>query len=203
MLEDAMDRMGRNVAGWVAVSKVVCMALLAGLALSPAAAQRREVEVGATYTFVRTNLVPGCNCFGTQGGSGLFTVRLSPTWQAVGEVDVTHRGGITQNGYDLTQTVFTGGARYTPAWTRARVRPFGDVLVGGAHAGGSLSPANTGLGGAFAFAFQTGGGVQVPMRRWSIVPVEADYLLTTFQNGTGANRQNDLRLSTGVMFRIR
>ncbi|GAA3765323.1 outer membrane beta-barrel protein [Terriglobus aquaticus] len=191
--------MGRKELG----CKGVWLAALLGVAAMPAAAQRHEVEVGATYTYVRTNLVPGCNCFGTQGGSGLFTVRLSPTWQALGEVDVTHRADITANGYDLTQTVFTGGARYTPAWMRVRVRPFGDVLVGGAHAGGSLAPNNTGLGGAFAFAFQTGGGLQVSMRRWSIVPLDADYLLTTFQNGTGANRQNDLRLSAGVMFRIR
>jgi len=35
----------------------------------------------------------------------------------------------------------------------------------------------------------------------SLVPVEADYLLTTFSN-TENNRQNDLRFSAGFVIRL-
>lgn len=202
MVQGMKDGVGRCI-GRAALLSAALGTAVGMTARAQQASSAHEVQVGAMYSYVHTNLVPGCNCFGTQGGSGLFTVRLSPTVAALGEVDVTHRGGITQSGYDLTQTVFTGGFRYTPDWRHAPVRPFGDLLVGGAHAGGSLSPANTGLGGSFAFAFQTGGGVALRRGRFTVVPAQADYLLTTFQNGTGENRQNDFRLSAGVLFRIR
>jgi opacity protein-like surface antigen len=85
----------------------------------------------------------------------------------------------------------------------ARLRPFADVALGGAYAGGSLSPANSGIGGsADAFAFQAGGGLQLRLSsRWMLQPVQAEYLMTTFSNN-GSNRQNDLRLGTGLMVRF-
>jgi hypothetical protein len=36
---------------------------------------------------------------------------------------------------------------------------------------------------------------------WSLRIVEADYLLTTFDNGTN-DHQNNLRLSTGAVYRF-
>ena len=169
---------------------------------SPAMAQTHSLDVGAAYTYVRTNLLPGCDCFSTNGGSGQVQFRLSSRLSLLGDVTVTHHGGVTVNQYDLTQTIFTGGLRYFPTSGHLKIRPFGDVLLGGAHAGGTLSPANTGYGGSTTFAFQTGGGVQYPLSaRWALVPIQAEYLLTTFGNGAD-NRQNDLRLSVGVLFRL-
>jgi outer membrane immunogenic protein len=47
-----------------------------------------------------------------------------------------------------------------------------------------------------------GGGVDVKIsRRFSIRPAQVDYLLTRFNEfGTGAQTQNNLRVSTGVVF---
>ena len=129
--------------------------------------------------------------------------RLSSHLSLLGDVTVTHQGGVTVNQYDLTQTIFAGGVRYFPTSGHLKIRPFGDVLLGDAHARGTLSPENTGYGGSTTFAFETGGGVQYPLSaRWTLVPIQAEYLLTTFGNGAD-NRQNDLRLSVGVLFRLR
>lgn len=82
------------------------------------------------------------------------------------------------------------------------MRPFGDLLLGGAHASGSLAPDRTDLGGANAFSFQTGGGFDIPSgQRWTLVPFRATYLLSTFSNGRDEH-QNDLRLSTGIQVRL-
>ena len=170
---------------------------------SVANAQSHPLDVGGTYTYVHTNLLPGCNCFGTQGGSGEVQFGLSSHFSLLGDITVTHQGGLTANKYDLTQSAFTAGVRYFPLVDHSRIRPFGDLLLGGAHAGGSLSPASTGYGGSTTFALQTGGGIQYPLtHRWTLVPVQAEYLLTNFGNGADS-RQNDLRLSIGALFHLR
>jgi hypothetical protein len=102
------------------------------------------------------------------------------------DVTATHRGDITTNRYDLTQVTYAGGLRYFPLTSSRQLHPFGDLLLGGAN----------------AFSFQTGGGLTLPAgQRWTLVPVRAEYLLTTFSNGSD-NHQNDLRLSAGVLFRL-
>lgn len=179
-------------------------ALAAVVPQTLAAQQSHPVDIGGTFTYVRTNIVSGCNCFDTFGGSGEVQIGLSPHLAILGDVTATHKGDITAAHYALTQTVFTAGLRYTPvaASLRFHIQPFGDLLVGGAYTSGSLSPSNTGYGSARTFAFQTGGGLRMPIgHRLSIVPVQAEYLLTTFGNG-GDDRQNDLRLSTGLLVNL-
>ncbi len=169
---------------------------------SVANSQSHPMDIGGTYTYVHTNLLPGCNCFGTQGGSGEVQFGLSSHLYLLGDITVTHQGSVTANKYDLTQSAFTAGVRYFPLADHTRIRPFGDLLLGGAHAEGSLSPVSTGYGGSTTFVLQTGGGIQYLLtRRWTLVPVQAEYLLTNFGNGAD-NRQNDLRLSAGALFRL-
>jgi hypothetical protein len=167
------------------------------------AQNEHTINVGANYTYVRTNLVPGCDCFNMNGGGAQFEYGLRPRLSVVADFTGTHQGGITPDQYALTQFTFTGGVRYRLLSPRARLNPFGEVLLGAAHTTGSLSPGNTGYGSSTAFAFQTGGGIALRLgHRVTFVPVQADYLLTTFSNGA-SNTQNDLRLSGGVLFRLR
>jgi len=166
------------------------------------AQQGRSLSVGVNYSYVRTNLVPDCNCFGMQGGGAELQYRFRPHLALLADFTATHRGDITASHYDLTQVTYAGGLRYFPPGPSRHLRLFADVLLGGAHASGSLSPAKTGFGSANAFSFQTGGGVSIPLAsRWTLVPVRAEYLLTTFSNGS-EDHQNDLRLSAGVRFRL-
>jgi outer membrane immunogenic protein len=189
------------------VTQTLSLASAAALALltaSPATAQYdHTINVGANYTYVRTNLVPGCDCFNMNGGGAQFEYGLRPHLSAIGDFAATHQGDITPDHYALTQFTFAGGVRYRLLPERARLNPFGDVLLGAAHTTGSLSPGSTGYGTSTAFSFQTGGGIAFRLsHRLTLVPVQADYLLTTFSNGA-SNKQNDLRLSAGVLFRLR
>jgi outer membrane immunogenic protein len=179
---------------------------LFGLVISSTSSLAQEshpISVGADYTYLKTNILPGCNCVSLNGGGLQFEVGLEPHLAAVADVNVAHRSGITQDHYDLTQTTYTFGARYFPFRPNARLQPFGEFLVGSAHTSGSLAPNNTGFGGSNAFAFQLGGGVRLPLtRRIFLEPVRVDYLFTNFGNGADG-RQNDLRVSAGVLFRLK
>jgi outer membrane immunogenic protein len=183
---------------------IVSAIALAFFASRPSAAQQEHpLSIGANYTYVRTNVVPGCDCFSMNGGGAQIEYGLRPHLSLLGDFTATHQGGITPDNYDLTQFTFAGGIRYRSALSFHRIQPFGDLLFGVAHTTGSLSPDNTGFGSSTAFAFQTGGGVELRLsKRWTLVPVQADYLLTTFSNGAD-DHQNDLRISAGIMVRIR
>jgi outer membrane immunogenic protein len=184
------------------LAPLAAIATLLGLSHLARAQSGSSFSVGTGYTFVRTNVLPGCNCVGLEGGSAEVQYRFVPHLAALADVTVAHRSGITPDGYSLTQTAYTLGFRYWPAQPGVRLRPFADVRLGEAHASGNLSPHNVFAGSSNAFAMQTGGGLQIGIgSRWTLQPIQAEYLLTTFANGA-ANRQNDLRVSSGLLFRL-
>jgi outer membrane immunogenic protein len=183
--------------------------LAAGLGLlwlSPSTASGQiaeKMEVGANYNYVRSNAPPGdCGCFAVNGGSGWFSYNLNHRLALVGEVGSGYASNINSTTSDLTLTSFLAGPRYS--WHRRdRVAPFGQVLLGGAHASGALTPGSSGLvASANSFAMTIGGGVDVILtHRLALRAVQADYYLTRFDNG-GNNHQNNLRIGTGIVFRI-
>jgi hypothetical protein len=177
--------------------------MLAMSAAAGAAQNDHVVSLGADYTYVRTNILPGCSCFSLNGGGVQIQAGLLSHLSLLGYVTLTHKGGITPDNYALTQLTYTGGVRVRPFSTRARLRPFAEVMLGGASTFGTLSPSRSGLGGGSnAFAFEPGGGLEFRIgSRLSMVPIEADYLLTTFSNSAN-NRQNDVRLSAGFTIRL-
>jgi peptidoglycan-associated lipoprotein len=137
------------------------------------------------YSYLRSNAPPGdCGCFNLNGGSATFAWTLKPEghFALVGDITAAHAGSISSSGYDLTLSSYTVGARYRFKVPQPSLQPFGQLLVGIAHSSGSL-----------------GGGLDLRAnRRFSVRLVEADYLLTTFDNGTN-NHQNNLRVSAGVV----
>jgi hypothetical protein len=181
---------------------LVTMTMLLGLSHAASAQTERSLSVGGGYTFVRTNVLPGCNCVGLQGGSAELQYHFVPHLAALADVTVAHRSGITPDGYSLTQSTYALGLRYWPTQPRARLRPFADLSLGAAHASGNLSPGNVFGGSSTAFAMEAGGGLHISLgRRWILQPIQAEYLLTTFPNNA-ANRQNDIRLSSGLLLRM-
>jgi hypothetical protein len=162
---------------------------------------RAEIEGG--YTYMRANQPPGsCNCFNMQGGNGTFALGIKDSgFGVVGDVAATHAGTIGSTGYNLTIVAITGGLRYRPPVGRSVIQPFGQGLFGIAHASGTGAQApnpEAGNAGA-AFAMNLGGGVDLALsRRFSIRAFEADYLMTTLDNGSN-NRQNNLRISVGAV----
>lgn len=162
-------------------------------AQSTAAHDRPEVAIA--YNYVHSNApAGGCGCFSLNGGSATVAFPLHRAGLSlVGDISATHAGSISSTAQDLTLTTFTAGIRYSLPPMHTRLRPFAEVLVGGAHGSGSL------VSSGASFASLLGGGVDLrATHRFSLRLVEADYLVTTFDNGSN-NHQNNLRIATGVV----
>jgi outer membrane immunogenic protein len=182
---------------------ILLLAAMASLASVSARAQsgarptpELSPELAVEYNYVHSNAPPGgCGCINLNGGSASFAWPLK-VWHLslVGDVGATHAGSISSQNEDLTLSTYTVGVRYSPRLNTPHLQPWGQVLVGGAHASGSL------VSGGGAFASLVGGGLDLRVaQRFSIRAVEADYLVTTFNNGSN-NHQNNLRIAAGVVF---
>jgi len=172
----------------------------------PAIEKPFRAELAVDYSFLRSNAPPGgCGCFNLNGGGAAFAWKVKPTQFAlVADVTVAHAGAISNSGESLTLSTFTAGMRYMPLIGHTRLKPYGQLLAGIAHSNGSLvegsNPGAANAGAAFAANF--GGGLDLRANhRFSLRLVEADYLLTTFDNGTN-NHQNNLRLGAGIVVRF-
>lgn len=161
-------------------------------------------DLALEYTYVHSNAPPTeCDCFNLNGGSATFAWTLKPgDFALVGDITSAHANGIGPNGLDLTLSAFTAGVRYQPKMGHSPFHPYGQVLVGVAHASGTLAQApNPAASNAdAAFAANVGGGLDLRASpRFSIRLIEAGYIVTTFDNG-GNDHQNNLRISSGVVF---
>ena len=159
-------------------------------------------ELALDYSYLHSNAPPGCcGCFNLSGGAS-FAWPVKPGGFALaGDATIVHAGAITSTGYSLTLSAFTVGARYQPRTGHSPLHPFGQVLVGAAHSTGTLvqgqSPAAANAGAAFAA--NVGGGLDLHVSpRFSIRLIDADYLVTTFDNGVN-NHQNNTRIGAGVV----
>lgn len=176
------------------------------LAAIPAAAQQApKVEISVGYSPVRSNLVsPGGCCFGMNGATGSVAYNVKPWLGLVGELGGYHAGNIKNAGADLNLFSYLFGPQFyfrRSEW----ITPFGHVLLGGAHAGGTLftgTPGAPGLGAQTHFAAAIGGGIDGNVTdRLSIRFIQADYYLTTFGNRSN-DHQNNLRITVGIVFRF-
>lgn len=169
-------------------------------------ASQPPAELALEYTYLHSNLPPGgCGCFAINGGSAQFAWPIRNSgFSYAADVTIATQPDASATGDSLTLSTFTAGTRYRPSHLQGTWRPFGEILAGGSHASGTLaSGANPAAGNAsFAFAMMTGGGLDLRINsHFSVRLVQADYLLTTFDNGSN-NHQNNLRLSTGVVLRF-
>jgi peptidoglycan-associated lipoprotein len=175
----------------------------AGQSTAAATEMPARAELALGYSYLHSNAPPGgCNCFNLNGGNATFAWAFKPgRFALVGDIVAAHANGVSAGGYGLTLSAFTAGVRYLPRVGHSPLRPFGQVLVGVAHSAGTLvqgsNPAAANAGAAFAA--NLGGGLDLRGNaRFSLRLVEADYLVTTFDNGVN-NHQNNLRLSSGVV----
>jgi peptidoglycan-associated lipoprotein len=158
-------------------------------------------ELGFAYDYVHSNAPPGsCGCFSLNGGSATFAWNMGKGGFALaGDVLVTQAGAIAGGNSNLTLSAYTGGVRYWPPVGHSRFQPFGEALVGLAHAGGPLVTGGTTSNAGAAFATNLGGGLDLrTSSRISIRVVDADYLFTGFDNGAN-NHQNNFRIGAGLV----
>jgi len=183
----------------------VVVSLLAFASLLGVAAQAQErqtVDIFAGYSYVRANpATAGFNSFSLNGGSASVAYNVNGWLSGVADFGGYHNTNILGSGVDGTLSTYLFGPRVS--YHRfSRVTPFGEVLFGVAHTGASvLNTTNS----QNAFAMTVGGGLDYRVSsHFSIRAAKVDYLLTRFNelNTTNTQSQNNLRVSTGIVFRF-
>lgn len=168
-----------------------------------AKAMAAPIEIFVGYSYLRANADPGqCGCFPMNGGSTEVAFHTWRWFSAVADLTGERSGSVNGGQHGLSLVSFTAGPRFTYPVHR-RYAPFVQTLVGGVHGFDTYFPVTSGPSGASnSFALLAGGGLDIRMKSWlAIRPIQADYFLTQLPNGV-SNRQNNLRLSAGVVFRL-
>jgi peptidoglycan-associated lipoprotein len=137
------------------------------------------------------------------GGNVEGALHLYRGLSAVADFTGENTASVNNGGRGLSLISFTAGPRISFSFHR-RFSPFAQGLFGAAHGFNSYFPVTAGSPGAATdFAMIAGGGFDVRIARYfAFRPIEADYFLTRLPNGVNGT-QNNLRLSSGVVFRIR
>jgi peptidoglycan-associated lipoprotein len=162
-----------------------------------------RLEFGGDYNFVHSNAPPGdCGCFSANGGDGWAGWRFTPELSLIGEGAMQRASNVNGTSADIHLFSFLGGPRFTVR-SRRRLIPFGQVLAGGAHASGELTPLISGMSGsATVFAMTAGGGMDFALTPgFAVRLIDADYFYTRFNNGTN-DHQNNYRLAAGIVIRL-
>jgi opacity protein-like surface antigen len=164
--------------------------------------ERKTIDVFAGYSYVRANpSTGGADNFSLNGGSASVAYNFNNWLSGIADFGGYHTANGLGSGLEGTLSTYLFGPRVSYRHF-GRVTPFGEVLFGVAHTDASLL--NT-TNSQNAFAMTVGGGVDYRVSsRFSIRPLKVDYLLTRFNefNTPNTQNQNNLRVSTGIVFRF-
>src|SRR5437899_4627505 len=182
---------------------VSLLALVTIFGLSANAQELPKIDASVNYSYLRANPgTSGFNGFNLNGGSASAAYNFKDWVSGVADFGGYHVGTDSGVNVDDHMLTYLFGPRFTYRGHR-RISPFGQVLFGGARAGsGVFATSNSHT--AFATAF--GAGVDWNVRdRFSIRPLQFDYLLTHLPEVTNGNNQtqNNLRVSTGIVFHFK
>ncbi len=183
---------------------VSLIALVTVFGLSANAQELPKIDASVNYSYFRAMpATPGFNGFNLNGGNASAAYNFRDWLSGLADFGGYHVGS-NNNGVNVDNHVLTYlfGPQITYRGFR-RISPFAHVLVGGARAGSGVF-ATTNSHTAFASAF--GVGVDWNVRdRFSIRPLQFDYVLTHLPEVTNGNNQtqNNLRVSTGIVFHFK
>ena len=178
------------------------VSLLTVLSLFGATAHAQDTpkfDIFAGYSYLRLNpRTAGVSSFNLNGGSASIAYNAKSWLSGVADFGGYNNGNILNTGINGTLSTYLFGPRVSYRHF-GRITPFGEVLFGVAHA----SSAGT-SGSDNALAMTLGGGLDYKWSdRFAIRPVKLDYLMTRFsETGTSNQTQNNLRVSTGIVFRF-
>jgi outer membrane immunogenic protein len=168
-----------------------------------------KAEIAVAYSYMRANASPGeCGCFNLNGGSAEVALHVYRNFSVVGDITGDHAGTTSIPGQSLSLLSYTGGPRFSYPLRRSqqtRITPFVQGLVGGVHGFDAPFPNSSGTlySSASALAVLVGGGVDIAVsHRFSIRALQVDYGLNHLPNNAN-NNENLLRVSAGIVFRIR
>lgn len=172
--------------------------------LGPTVSKSHPIALSVGYTAMIGNAPPGtCGCFLLNGGSSEELIHVWKSIAAVAQVTGSRTDHVPQSQQGLSLITYMAGPRYS-FHAMQRLTLYGQFVIGGVHGFDSYFPKadSQSPGAANSLAFAPGGGVEVGVRDWlSIRAVEAEYLVTHLPNDVNEH-QNNLRISTGVVFRF-
>lgn len=183
---------------------VLGLILLITVCQSSRAQQQNTLDLflGYSYTHVSPSSISALPSYPSQGGEASVSVKVYRWVAAVADFGLGTTSPRNSNivGIQIhgTQTSYLFGPRITlPHWRR--VTPFGQVLLGFAHAQAGLYDTSN---SQRSFAWTAGGGLDVRLKAGvSLRLIQVEYLQTRFSEWTnGSQYQNNLRASTGVVF---
>jgi opacity protein-like surface antigen len=192
----------------------VVVSLLAFLSLFTVASQAQEasrLSVFGGYSYVRANPSDSSNLggFSMNGGNFSAAYKLNGWLSGVADIggyhatrplDCTALGCSGTGDFKGNTWTYLFGPRVTFRHF-GRVTPFAEVLFGVAHTTPNVFLTNK----QTDFAMSVGGGVDYRLsHRLAIRPLQLEYLQTRFKEFDVIDRQtqNNLRLSTGIVFRF-
>jgi opacity protein-like surface antigen len=194
------------------MKKVMLAALLfLGFTTTVIAQDKPKVEVFGGYSYLHTSENgAGIN---SNGGSGSVAFNANDWFGVVGDFGYYHASpdvsaiAVLLPGVSASANLNTFSFLFGPKIAmrhNEKFTPFAQALFGGAHQKTTLDV--TGFGSTStsetAFAMALGGGFDVKVAKSvAIRLVQAEYVLTKFNDGD-SNRQNSVRISTGLVFRF-
>jgi opacity protein-like surface antigen len=180
-------------------------------------APKVELFMGYSYLRAMPELAAGNRMVYLHGGSTSLALNLNRHLGLVGDFGGFNDKWLLLTGAGLNPSVNTenaGGSVFTflagPRLSfrdHGRFTPYVQALFGGMHAS-DIAICKTGcvlLPAENTFAMTAGGGLDIRVRRHlAIRIVQAEYLMTRFDNSNTGSRemQNDMRLSSGIVFRF-
>jgi outer membrane immunogenic protein len=194
--------------------KVAEVVLMIGMGWMSARAQQVEtapqyapLEISFNYSYARANAAPDqCGCFNMNGGNSEVAFHAFRALSVVADLTGERAATIGASAGDgLSLVAFTVGPRFSHRFSGGRFTPFVQGLVGAVHGFDGLFPNSNGslAGAATSPAVRAGGGLDLTINRHlAIRAIQADYLRTQLPNGQG-NEQNLLRVSAGIVLRVR
>jgi len=166
---------------------------------------KNAIDVTVMFTELHANApVGGCGCFWMAGGTGEVAIPIGRNFSAVGDISGEHAGHIP--GFNVGLSLFSGmgGLRFRLP-TRTLVQPYAQALFGGVHGFDSYFPNRIGrlpTSSDSSFAMALGGGVDLAVWKHTwIRAIQAEYDYSELRNLQG-DRQNQVRLSVGIVYRI-
>ncbi|HWC18379.1 MAG TPA: outer membrane beta-barrel protein [Terriglobales bacterium] len=167
--------------------------------------QFSKVDLFVGYSYIRASTLFTGERINLHGASFSGDFYVNHWLGIVGDVGSYHAGNIA-NQFDLTLWSYQGGLRVRLR-NDTHFTPYGQFLIGGGHAGGtlytsSLGPGLAPIGTNNSFLYTVGGGVDYRLSdKIGIRILQAEYLRSEFLNGSiVGHQQNNLRLSAGVVF---
>lgn len=177
--------------------------LLGAALLAKAQEEPSKFDLYGGYYYARMNVnanVPGIAPSATyigEGGGGQFEYNAKNWLGVVGDLSGFYATSAGNGAFAGAFLTYLFGPRVN--FRHGKLTPFVQALFGGVRTTDGIAQST---GTENNFAMTAGGGIDLKVSRHvSVRPLQAEYFMTKIPDGLN-NRQNNLRIGTGVILRL-